>query len=520
MTSASITGQPYELSGNRMAFTSWHYVHPARVKWHDTEGNDVSVHGRQGPAEALFRPWAVARGVRLVTHKAQRLPEPMIRSERPWEPGGPQITSILHDQGIYRAWAGTSWGTLDESMNRAGNFLTYYESDDGLTWRRPNCGLIEYDGSTGNNIVAVKSGAVFIDPAGPAEERYKWVAEANDFTKEDFAEYERKRPGMIEKTRRPTNLPYYGVRGAVSPDGLRWNVFNVPIVVGMYDTQNIAYYDVKLKRYVLYTREWIASPQSPRHPEPDAWVINGRRAIGRAESSDFRAFPSSQPIIEPPLSYTPNQTLYTNCRTSFPGDPDAHLMFPTVWDQATDVTHIVMAASHDGALWSFLPGEPVFHTSEFGRWDGGCIFASPNLVELPNGDFALPYTGYTVPHKYPRVQATRAIGCAVWPRGRVIGIEAADEGEFTTVSAVPPSQRLRINALTKRVGGIRIEVRDPRTRQPISGRDLDSCQPLTGDLHRAVVRWKGGDSLGVDPDTPVTFRISVQHGAIYWLDFD
>jgi hypothetical protein len=288
----------------------------------------------------------------------------------------------------------------------------------------------------------------------------------------------------------------------------------------MSDTQNIAYYDVKGQHYVPYTREWIASPQSPRHPEPDAWVINGRRAIGRTESADFRAFPESRPIIEPPLWFTPNQTLYTNGRTTFPGDPDAHLMFPTVWDQATDITHTIMAASHDGAVWSFLPGDPVFRTADFGNWDGGCVFAGPNLIELPNGDLALPYTGYNVPHKYPRVQAVRAIGCAIWPRARVVGIEAADDGEFTTVSVVPPAQRLRINALTKRVGAVRIEVLDARSREPIPGRDMNSCEPLVGDSHGAAVRWKGGDTLGVDRHAAVAFRVSIQHGSIYWLEFD
>jgi hypothetical protein len=514
------SGQPYDLTGKRMAFTSWHYVHPTRVKWFDSAGNDVSVHGTQNPDEAFFRPPVTSWGVRLVTHPARRLPEPMIRDECPWETGGPQVTSILRDNGIYRLWAHTSWGTLDESRNRAGNYLCYYESDDGLTWRRPNCALSEYNGSKNNNIVAPKSGAVFIDPSAPADERYKWVAEANDFTEADFTEFERRRPGLIAASRRPQNLPYYGVRGAVSPDGLRWNVLNVPIVVGMYDTQNIAYYDTRRQRYVLYTREWIVSPQSPRHPVTDSWVINGRRAIGRAESSDFRAFPPSHPVLEPPLHLTPNQTLYTNGRTSFPGDPDAHLMFPTVWDQATDVTFTIVAASHDGALWSFLPGGPLFGTGEFGAWDGGCIFAAPNLYELPSGDLAMSYTGYTVPHKYPRVQATRAIGCAIWPRGRLVGIEAPDRGEFTTVSIVPPSQRLRINAVTKRSGAIRIEVLDARSRKPVAGREMESCKPLYGDLHREPVTWKGGDTIGLDRDIPVAFRISIQYGAIYFVEFE
>jgi hypothetical protein len=512
-------GQPYTLLGNRLAFTSWHYVHPARVMWFDDAGKNVSVHGTQGPTEALFRPRAAAFGVRLVHHSAQRLEQPVIKGETPWEAGGAQLTSLIHDHGMYRAWAGTTWGTLDESRNRAGTFMCYYESDDCVSWRRPACRLIEYDGCRDNNLVATKGGCVFIDPSAPEDERYKWVSEANDFTEADFADYERHRPGMISRSRRPRDFPYYGVRGAVSPDGIRWNVLNRPLLVMMSDTQNIAYYDVRRQCYVLYTREWIAGPQSPRYPLPDTWLENGRRSIGRTESTDFRAFPESRPILEPPPWFTPNQSLYTNGRTSFPGDPDSHLMFPTVWDQGTDTTHVVIATSHDGELWSFLPGEPVLRTSDAGQWDGGCLFASPSLVEMPNGDFAMAYTGYNVPHKYPRVKAERAVGLAIWPRGRVVGIEAPDKGEFTTVSIVPRSLHIRVNALTRRTGGIRIEVLDGRTNTPVEGRGLSDCLPLFGDLHSAPVRWKGGADLGVGDDTPVALRISIEQGTIYYIEF-
>ena len=55
-------------------------------------------------------------------------------------------------------------------------------------------------------------------------------------------------------------------------------------------------------------------------------------------------------------------------------------------------------------------------------------------------------------------------------------------------------------------------LRVPMTDQPLSF--------AVGDLHRVPVRWNGGDTLGVDRHTPVAFRITIQYGSIYYLEFE
>src|SRR5258708_5260424 len=77
----------------------------------------------------------------------------------------------------------------------------------------------------------------------------------------------------------------------------------------------------------------------------------------------------------------PSDTLYTNAKTVMPGAPDHHLMFPTIWHTAGDITSTALATSHDGKIWHFVPGSPVFATGPFGAFDGGCVFAHPNLIE-------------------------------------------------------------------------------------------------------------------------------------------
>jgi hypothetical protein len=217
----------------------------------------------------------------------------------------------------------------------------------------------------------------------------------------------------------------------------------------------------------------------------------------------------------------PSEVLYTNCYTTIPAAPELRLMFPAIWNQASDATRLMIAASPDGKLWDWVPGGTVLDTGEFQTFDGGCLFASPNLVELGNGDFALPYNGYRFPHKYPRGHEGFApnLGYAVWPHGRMIGLEAPQLGRFATVAVVPPGTKLRINALTRRGGSIRIEACDIQ-RRPLPGRTLDYCQPIIGDQYKTLVTWRGGADLGIQPGEAVVLRFAMDQAKIFALEFE
>jgi hypothetical protein len=158
-------------------------------------------------------------------------------------------------------------------------------------------------------------------------------------------------------------------------------------------------------------------------------------------------------------------------------------------------------------------------TGRFGEFDGGCIFWHPNLIELPSGDFALPYTGYAFPHKYPRGARSYRPGYAVWPKGRLAAVEAVETGEFSTVGLMPPGRRLRINALTKRAGSILVAV-TRRNGELVPGRSFDEAAPIAGDQHRAAVRWRSGDDLGVPAGEPVCLRFRMDRAKLYGIEFE
>jgi hypothetical protein len=290
-----------------------------------------------------------------------------------------------------------------------------------------------------------------------------------------------------------------------------------PLVVEYCDTWNTGYFDRALGEYVVYTRQWSIGPRSDRLP-PDirnSWTGVGRRAIGRTVSRDFRQFAPSELILEPTPDMLPSEQLYTNCHTTIPGAPDQHLMFPSIWNGSVDdTTRIALASSHDGKVWHWVPGGDLLRTQPFGRWDGGCIWATPELIELPDGDWALPYLAHSLPHKYPRGQQVGRMGYAVWPRGRLVALAGDELGGFTMIPFLAPGKTLKINAVTSRTGWIKVEVVGAQ------GRSLADCVPVVGDQHWARVRWNGGDDLGPGPQRAVTLRIEVKQAKLYGLEFD
>ena len=86
--------------------------------------------------------------------------------------------------------------------------IGYAESDDGLTWHKPELGLVEVNGSRANNLVAAAPGlttcSVLLDEDAPPERRYVMIGE-------DMTEFERWGHDVPATTRID-----------VSADGLHW----------------------------------------------------------------------------------------------------------------------------------------------------------------------------------------------------------------------------------------------------------------------------------------------------------
>lgn len=511
----AILGEPLALQGSRLVFTSWHFVRAGNVGWVNAEGQPVyaTADFRYEPEECTWRPdpntpW----GIRLQAYRPSEIRKMEIPPEKPWESQPITLECMVEDDGVYKAWG--SCGAP-----------CYLESEDGLHWRRPVVGLVEFQGSTDNNLIpSAPKRHVFIDP-NDVNGRYKSVYEAQ-ITQEEFDAYRARRPdAWSPRAQRHADERtfYVCLKGAVSRDGFVWEELPEPLVVDHTDTLNVGWYDVRRSKYVMYVRTWntFVNAAADASKPWDSWLNHARRCIGRIEGGDFRNLPLPETILEPGPDLPPTAGLYTNCFTWIPRAPECLLMFPAVYYLHNDTTNIHFASSLDGIVWNWLPGNPLIETASFGAWDGGCIFTNPPLMELGDGSFALPYFGSNVPHKYPRGLMQTGWGYAVWPQGRIAALVADEKGAFATVGIIPKSAHLRLNARTKRAGSIRVAVAPGAgPHGVVEGRGFEDCRPIVGDHPRIRVQWGAHEDLGVAPGEPVVLRFALEQAEIFGLEFD
>jgi hypothetical protein len=529
-------GEPYVLAGKRMVFTNWIYVRPGRFDWANAKGESVySSPITYKPGDVTFRTFHFPRGVRLITEPAQRPDKPFIANDRPWEAKGIGVGTLMRDEGKYRLWG---WS------QDAGGVChpCYFESKDGVTWEKPSLGLVAFEGKTQNNILpgmfyqpakpdpakpqepsySVLHFSVFKDPNPnvPPAERYKSAREGDADMALFGKDWKGKSPYSIMALETDPGRAH-AIIGAVSPDGLTWTDLPQAISIEPSDTYIAIEFDAISKKYVLFTRSYMVAPRAPGKPMPPERIhaFLARRAIGRGESADFKRFPPSDVIVEPENDWAPTDVIYTNAKTTIPGAPDHHVMFPAIYHTDDDTMSVMFYSSYDAKVWHKASTAPVLPTAEEGKFDGGCVLAYPHLTELPNGDWVLPYTGFNHPHKFPRGGWSPQAALATWPKGRLAAIEAMDKGEFWTVGFIPPGRKIRINAMTARAGGVKIEVCD-FDGNPVAGRTLAEAQVISGDHFRTPLKWGQTDDIGVAKDQPVILHFVMDRAKIYGLDFE
>ena len=109
--------------------------------------------------------------VQWVVHPGKKT-NPLISPTEPWEGRAVYIYgTVLKDQpkgSGYRMWYTALGGNY---------YLCYATSEDGITWHKPNLGIVDFKGSKENNITRVGGGSLIYDPDdGDASRRYKLMS--------------------------------------------------------------------------------------------------------------------------------------------------------------------------------------------------------------------------------------------------------------------------------------------------------------------------------------------------------
>jgi len=433
--------------------------------------------------------------------------EMVIRPDKPWE----QLMisfflTVLDEDGKLRMWYACR--DKDQTNPTSDANLAYAESTDGVNWTKPNLGLIDYHGSTENNLVGVPSleGNVYQDPqaASPAE-KYIYVT------------YQKKE-GVIRYT---------------SPDGLRWKKDGTPLMNFKADTQNVTFWDANIEKYVVYLRGWTVDEQ--------VWQ-NKRRQIVRLTSESLskplpvvpvtKRGPGVSPLITTELPVVlavdsedeENSDIYNISAEPYPLDRRWYIGFPSILKRERSVSDgtvkIHFVGSKDGLTWHKYDRTPYVELKPKNTETPNMAFMGTGVVV--RGDEIWQYgTEFFSRHGDIKAREKRTDGAIYRYVQRIDGFVSldfdAEEGSARTEPLEVTGDQLLLNMKSEAGGSLRVGLLKA-DGSAIPGFGLGDCLPLEKDSTSEVVSWKGG-SLGSLGDEKIQIVFAGRHSKLYSFRF-
>ena len=433
-----------------------------------------------------------------------------IARDRAWEHHFHIMNTVADDNGIARLWYSTS---------RAGEGLNsfsygYAESQDGVMWRKPNLGLVAVNGRADMNVLPPRpgNGNVFIDPTRPFSARYKAFGLNDD-----------------------PELGALGYGVFVSSDGLVFREQGCNGVRAWGDTQNMAFWDDRIGRYVAYFRGYSLREDGSRRRAVARWEtddLNSRDGWDLNDAPDERHIVTQLPIVIACDEDDPDDMdIYTPSVVRYPGAEDVYLATLSMYhhfapDEMDGVDpprndglmDIQLAVSRDGVTWSRPDRRPYVGIDADGPGQR-MLYAVQGLVM--RGDRVLQYhTAFDQSHGHKG--QNNPGGVIRWTEQRRDGFVAAEfpytGGDLLTRPLTFVGDRLELNVDASGSGEGRVELQDAQG-QPLDGHALADSDRVLGNHVRHTITWHGSSDLGVPHGTPVRVRLVMRAAKLYALQF-
>jgi hypothetical protein len=455
-------------------------------------------------------------GVRLELHRPVRR-EVVFRTDAAWEGNGSAYQSVFQDGDrlrIYYRGGHHPNSKAYQTKENSWETLCVAESRDGIHWTRPELGIVEFDGSTKNNLILDKAmveeirgspahTAVFKDtnPACPDSERYKIVIKGSP----------------------------RGLYLMVSADGFHFRLkSDTPFATdGAFDSQNLMFWDSVGGVYREYHRKFD----------------KGVRGIVTAASKDCGIFPKPEWLKYPGA---PEQALYTNQVQPYYRAPHIFMGFPMRYNDrgwspsmtalpgleerqfrskqsqryGTTVTDAAFMTSRDGVTFhrwaeAFIrPGPSRKDTWVYGDnfifW--GMVQTKSHLEGAPDEISLYATEGYWEGKFTSFRRYTLRMDGFVSAQAPLRG------GQLVTKPLKFDGGQLAINFSTSAAGSIRVELQHANGK-PVPGFTLDDCNEQFGDELERVVSWKSGTDVSQLFGKAVRMRFELKDADLYSFQF-
>tara|TARA_R110000868_G_scaffold100853_1_gene277408 strand:- start:48788 stop:50386 length:1599 start_codon:yes stop_codon:yes gene_type:complete len=445
----------------------------------------------------------------------------VLRPEKSWEAlGFIFYCSVVDHDGTAMLYYGAYDGEKQKHFCLA-------TSKDGLTWKRPELKLSDYQGSKLNNIFpfeAVEAG-VFLDSHAPAEKRFRLL-------------HNRHWPDPARA----------GVYLSSSADGIHWQQSDIRLLPRVPDSQPSACWDPKTQEYAVYLRAWDPKRSIGRVAVKDIEVpwpydesVSPLHVWGKKKVATIsRELPI---VMRPDDSDPENVQLYTSNVFRYPWAENAYLAFPAAYflyrgaqlkDRALNgndgTFDVQLAVSHDGIHWDrqrqawiqpdYLDGVQLQLVS----MGTGMIRRGRELHQY--------FVGWPHTHGRPVVWDRDLINRKEWlkrDRGgiycatsRLDGFVSMDAGNLpgtlTTNPLVVTGSQLKLNIDVSGTGIATVAILDD-AGNAIPGFTAADCEAIHADSVDFPVKWNGGHELKELAGKSIRLQFRMRNTKLYAIEF-
>ena len=403
--------------------------------------------------------------------------------------------------------------------------ICYAESEDGYHWTRPNLGLVDYHGSTDNNICDIEPGSgnmdVLYQPDAEPERRYLMVME--------FMGWRHKKG--VGGLSGPSIT-----RFAASPDGLTWTMLqDEPGVIQQHYEASCLY---RFKnRYHLAGHQGPPMVYLPLQQHGSIWMC-GPKIMSVWSSPDVDHWPTEacHAFSKPMQSSSPHRsgwdreenhlgayvTTYQNvclgvCGLWHHPITDAPPEHPDYIAEKVSVD-LGLILSNDGVHFREpAPGFVFVGRDQELNWDRDyrdnttndhLIMMQGPMVNI--GDRTVIYYAAFTPTG-DRMEGRSNLGLATLPRDRFGYLTPVPDAPFGDVRSAPlrvtESASLYLNFEVDDGGSAQVALTDGNGLGELHGYRMNDCTPLTASGLRELVRWGEGDLL---PGAPFCVRVRLK----------